>query len=235
MCQISALKQTIGIPYYSNMTCKTLGLDSVEHCFDKTHYNSYPDVSYSFNELGFRFDLSTLTKRPILAVGDSFTLGLGVNVEHTWPSVLSRQLNLPVLNFSLNGASNDWIVRKTQDLLEFFDPLAVVVHYTFSHRRERPNIDWYDDERTECEPLYNADDNFKNWQKNFRTISALNVPAIHSFIPNWHELPVDYVALSKQVVTPVDVVDLARDGFHYGVETNQLLSQQISTSLLAVL
>jgi len=33
----------------------------------------------------------------------------------------------------------------------------------------------------------------------------------------------------------VDVVDLARDGFHYGVETNQRLAQQISTSLLAVL
>jgi hypothetical protein len=33
----------------------------------------------------------------------------------------------------------------------------------------------------------------------------------------------------------VNVVDLARDGFHYGVKTNQLLAQQISTSLLAVL
>jgi hypothetical protein len=235
MCQISILKQTIGIPYYSNLTCKTLGLDSAEHCFNKKHYKSYPDVSYSFNELGFRFDLSKLTKRPILAVGDSFTLGLGVNVEQTWPSVLGCQLDLPVLNFSLNGASNDWIARKTQALLEFFDPLALVVHYTFSHRRERPYIDWHDDERTECEPLYSADDNFKNWQKNFNTILALKVPVVNSFIPNWHDLTVDYVGLSKHVVTPVNVIDLARDGFHYGVKTNQLLAQQISTNLLAVL
>lgn len=217
------------------MICKTLGLDSAEHCFDKTHYHSYPDVFYMFNELGFRFDLANLTKRPILAIGDSFTLGLGVNVDQTWPSVLSRQIDLTVLNFSLNGASNDWIARKTQALLEFFDPMAVVIHYTFSHRRERPNIDWSDDERTECEPLYSTDDNFNNWQKNFNTISALNVPVIHSFIPNWNELPVDYVALSERIVLPVDVVDLARDGFHYGVKTNQLLAHQISTILLDAL
>ena len=234
MYQASTLKQTIGIPYYANLICNTLGLDSAEHCFDKKHFKSYPEVSYLFNELGFRFDLSTLTERPILAVGDSFTLGLGVNVEDTWPSVLGQLLNTTVLNFSLNGASNDWIVRKTQDLLKFFNPRAIVVHYTFSHRRELASADWHDDERTECNPLYTANENFKNWQENFNIISSLNVPVVHSFIPNWHELSVDYTTLSGQIIPPITMIDRARDGFHYGVQSNKHLAQQISTNLLAV-
>ena len=72
-------KQFIGIPYYSNLRCNTLGMDSAEYCFNQQHYKSYPEVSYQFNEVGFRFDLKPLTEQPILAVGDSFTR----SEEHT--------------------------------------------------------------------------------------------------------------------------------------------------------
>jgi hypothetical protein len=227
--------QTIRIPYYSNLNCNTLGLDSFEYCFDKRHYQSYPPVTYSFNDLGFRFNLNFITNRPILAIGDSFTLGLGVNEEETWPSALSRQIGQPVLNFSLNGASNDWIARKLQVLVEHFNPRAIVVHYTYSHRRELPQTDWHDDERTECEPKYTASDNFNNWQSNFDVITKLEVPIIHSFIPNWHEVAVDYNLFLGVIIPPIKIVDFARDGFHYGVQTNEQLAQQISTSLLAFL
>lgn len=227
------LKQTIGIPFYSNLKCATLGLDSPEHCFDREHYKTHPDVSYLFNELGFRFELDQLAEGSILAVGDSFTLGLGVNAQDTWPSALARAVGTPVLNFSLNGASNDWIARKTPKLVELFDPVAVVVHYTFSHRRERPYPDWHDDERTECLPNYTDQENFENWQANFNIMSALNVPVIHSFIPDWHNQPVDYNSLPGRIVPPVGVIDLARDGFHYGVQTHQQLAQQF-TNLLDV-
>lgn len=233
MYQINDLKQTIGIPFYSNLKCDTLGLDSLEHCFDRNHYKSYPKVTYSFNEIGFRFKLPTTTTRPILAIGDSFTLGLGVNEEDTWPSELSRILNIPVLNFSLNGASNDWMSRKTKALLEFFDPVAILVHYTFSHRRELPHTDWFDDERTECSPIYTEQENFENWQTNFNFMSSLNLPTVHSFIPGWHTQFVDYTKLPGKVIPPTKIIDLARDGFHYGVQTHKELAKQF-TNLLDV-
>ena len=224
------LKQTVGIPYYSNLQCDTLGLDSFEQCFNKNHYKSYGDVAYLFDELGYRNN-TPYQHDAILAVGDSFTLGLGVNVEDTWPNRLSSILNYPVLNFSLNGASNDWIARRSAELLNFFNPKAIIVHYTFSHRRERPYLDWHDDERTECEPKYTEQENYENWKLNFDRVSNLKIPTIHSFITTWHTASIDYAELGPNVIPPQPIGDLARDGFHYGPETHQRLAEKITNLL----
>jgi len=224
------LAQTITIPYYANMVCKTIGLDSLSHCFDKSHYQSYPDdIVYKFNSMGYR-DIEQYVGTEILAIGDSFTLGLGVNVEDTWPAQLSKLLNYPVLNFSLNGASNDWIARRSTELLDFFKPAALIVHYTFSHRRERPFLDWHDDERTECEPIYTDEQNLTNWQENFKKINKLEVPVVHSFIPNWHTSP-SYCS-DPNVVMPTLQVDYARDRFHYGPVTHLQLAKQLANVIL---
>ena len=226
MDPLDDLLQTIEIPYYSNLNCTTLGLDSIEHCFNKKHYTTYPDnINYSFNEIGYRHNsIKNYQGNEILAVGDSFTLGLGVNQSDCWSSQLENMLNYPVLNFSLNGASNDWIARKIKDLLKIFKPKCVIAHYSFSHRRERPWPDWNDDERTECDPLYSIEENFNNWYTNFNLINSYGVPVVHSFIPDWHDQPVDYTQLSGSIVPPVIIKDLARDGFHYGVKTHQSLA-----------
>jgi hypothetical protein len=231
MYQSRTLAQTVSIPYYANMVCNTIGLDSLEHCFDKNYFKSYPsDIVYKFNSMGYRTS-EQYTGNEILAIGDSFTVGLGVNVEDTWPAQLSAMLNYPVLNFSLNGASNDWIARRAVELLEFFNPKALIVHYTFSHRRERSFPDWQDDERTECEPGYTDKENLINWQENFKKINNLTVPIVHSFIPNWHNQPVDLWITN--VIQPTNQIDRARDGFHYGTQTHLMLAKQI-TNLLAV-
>jgi hypothetical protein len=212
------------------MVCSTLGLDSLEHCFDKNHYRSYPDnIVYKFNSMGYRTS-EKIQGDEILAIGDSFTLGLGVNVEDTWSAQLSTLLNYPVLNFSLNGASNDWIARRSAELLKFVKPRAIVVHYTFSHRREHPFSDWHDDERTECEPIYTDEQNLINWQENFKKINSLEVPVIHSFIQNWHTTSV--CCPESNVIMPTSQVDYARDRFHYGPITHSKLAEQIAGVIL---
>lgn len=225
--------QTVQIPYYSNMRCQTLGLDSLEHCFNPSAFKKHPEFEYQFNEIGYRtVSAEQFTGNEILAIGDSFTLGLGVDYKHTWPAQLSTLVNYPVLNFSLNGASNDWMVRKTKQLLNWFTPRAIVVHYTFSHRRERPNTDWFDDERTECEPMYSATENLANWQLAFDYFNSLPVHVVHSFITDWHPTDIDYAALGSNVIAPMPKKDLARDSFHYGTKTNLALAEKV-TSLLA--
>jgi hypothetical protein len=230
-CNLQILK----IDRYANFVGHNLGMDCEQHCVDHEHYRRYPhQVQYHFNELGFRdCSMDRFQGNEILAIGDSFTLGLGVAQQHAWPKQLADQLGYPVLNFSLNGASNDWMTRKTQQLLNYFSPQAIVVHYTFSHRRERPHINWTDDERTECEPFYTDLENYQNWQQAFDYFSSLSVPVVHSFITNWHNQSVDYDQLPGMVIPPITKIDLARDGFHYGVKTNQQLAMKI-TSLLAV-
>lgn len=231
----TSFQQSVGIARYANLTCDTLGHDSLEHCFNKEHYNTYPvPVDYCFNSIGYRTKpVSQFRGNEILAIGDSFTLGLGVAKHHAWPEQLSQLLGYPVLNFSLNGASNDWMARKTQQLLNWFTPPAVVVHYSFSHRRENPNLDWADDERTECDPFYSDHENYANWRKAFDYFAQLNIPVVHGFINNWHTQTVDYKSLPGKVIAPIATIDLARDGFHYGTETNRQLAERI-TSLLVV-
>ena len=224
----------ISIPYYQNMLCSELGMDSHAHCLDKSWFEQWPDaVSYQFNSAGYRTHES-IDRGCVLVIGDSFTLGLGVNSDQRYTDILEQQLGHQVANFSLNGASNDWISRKLEQLLEVLQPQAVIVHYTFSHRRERPNLHWHDDERTECEPFYSSQENFDNWRKNFDCINSLceNLQVIHSFIPDWHDQFVDYAALGQGIVAPYDMLDFARDKFHYGILTHQLLARAFTNLLV---
>jgi hypothetical protein len=73
MYNSDAFKQSVGIPFYANLTCSTFGLDSLEHCFDKNHYQSYGEINYQFNEIGYRDrSINQYQGNEILAIGDSF-------------------------------------------------------------------------------------------------------------------------------------------------------------------
>jgi len=230
------VKQYINIPFYTSMYATELGLDSLKHCPNRQLFKQHSSVTYQFNEIGFRtHNVANFNSNAILVLGDSFTLGLGVNSNKRYTDLIEQQLSYQVLNFSLNGASNDWIARKLQQLLVLFQPRAIVIHYTFSHRRERPESDWFDNERTECEPLYSSKENFDNWFINFKKICLLanNIKLVHSFIPNWHDQVVDYGVLGLNVIPPLIQSDNARDNFHYGPKAHQDLADAI-TSLLVV-
>jgi len=224
------LEQDLKIPRYADLQCDSLGHDSIEHCFDRELFRSFGSVCYQFNEIGYRTKpIAEFTGREIVAIGDSFTLGLGVNAVDRWSDQLELLTDLPVLNFSLNGASNDWIARRTNDLLTWFSPAYVIVHWSFSHRRETAEPTWFDDERTECEPGYEPQENFNNWLHNFQSIHHDKV--LHTAIPNWHD---DFEYDLWPVMKPLRPIDLARDGFHYGPLTHRLLAEKI-TNLLGAL
>jgi hypothetical protein len=229
-------QQDIAIPYYANLQADSLGMDSRELCRQPLLFDQYPPVQYQFNSLGYRtHPVDHWQNNAILILGDSFTLGLGSNIEERYTDIIEQQLSHQVLNFSLNGASNDWISRKLSQLLPRFRPRAIVIHYTFTHRRERPHTDWHDDERTECEPLYSSEQNYANWQKNFENICAVSgsIRLIHSFIHNWHDQSVAYESLGHNVIPAVTHLDFARDGFHYGKLTHLDLAKKITNLLVA--
>lgn len=228
------IEKHINIPFYANLQANSLGLDSREHSINRRMFDQHPLVTYKFNEIGFRTH-SVVEVEPdaILVLGDSFTLGLGNNLADRYTDILEQQLSHQVLNFSLNGASNDWIARTLQKLLKLFCPRAIIIHYTFSHRRERPFPNWHDDERTECEPFYSSDENFNNWMTNFNLIcsTAGDIKLIHSFIPNWHDQEIDYDNLGKNIIPPLPILDHARDNFHYGPSTHRALAAAITNLL----
>ena len=114
------------------------GIDSLTACPDPAHYLSFPHkVEYHYNSRGFRDsewpeDLSQV----IWCVGDSFTVGIGSSLEHTWPYILQQRTGRRTINVSLDGASNNWIARTAVAILSKFSTANMVVQWSFLHRRE---------------------------------------------------------------------------------------------------
>ena len=131
------------LPTRANAQWDCSGIDTAELCLNPRHFEQYPyDVQYHFNSRGYRDqewpESESELQSAIWCVGDSFTVGLGSAVEHTWPRLLQQQTGRRCINVSLDGASNDWIARKVCAILDTVAPDTVVIHWSYWHRREAP-------------------------------------------------------------------------------------------------
>jgi hypothetical protein len=129
------------LPGRVNQCWQYSGMDSIEHCIDKNYFKQYPHpITYNYNSRGFRDqewpnNLEEL-KQATWCVGDSFTVGLGSPVTHTWPYMLQQTLQKKTINVSMDGASNNWIARKVLKILTQIQPELIVIHWSYLHRRE---------------------------------------------------------------------------------------------------
>jgi hypothetical protein len=135
-----------------NQHWDTSGMDSLEQCLNKQHFLDYPHpVEYQYNSRGFRDSewpnsIDEL-KNAIWCVGDSFTVGLGSPYEFTWPQVLAKATGRRCINISMDGASNDWISRRAQQIIQEVNPTHMVVLWSYFHRRESPDTTLSDEAR----------------------------------------------------------------------------------------
>lgn len=123
-----------------NLISHTSGMDSREHCVDKSFFDHYPyQIKYSYNSRGFRdaeWPAESELGKSIWCLGDSFTQGLGLAHEHTWPQQLQARLAQRCINVSLDGGSNQWIARRAVQILTAVCPDLMVLQWSFLHRRE---------------------------------------------------------------------------------------------------
>jgi len=198
------------LEHTANEFITEIAIDSKEFCLDKSHFFNYPkQIVYHFNQLGYRDqewhgDISN----GIWCVGDSFTVGLGQPFEEIWPQLVQKKLGQKTFNMSMNGASNDWIARRIQFILDNFEPSLLLVQWSYTHRRENSNTMLSDEARAghfskelEMELEYinhlpktkqldritvldNLD--IENCLHNIMSISnEHNVNIIHSFVPEF--------------------------------------------------
>lgn len=224
------------LPRRQNQTWEYSGIDCREHCVDLEHFLSYPHpVSYHYNDRGFRDsnwpDDPHELKRCIWCVGDSFTVGIGVPLQHTWPFLLSQKTGVRTINVSLDGASNDWIARRVQDIRQAITPDLFVIQWTFIERRELPDPSLSDEDRRNQSVHYTELENIANFQQNIESVDADNV--IHSTIPRFsghrasQQLALKTLVKKGHCVPYFEPQDLARDGFHYDIQTAEKLVDQI--------
>jgi hypothetical protein len=168
------------------------GIDSPSNCLDKKHFDNYLyPVDYRYNSRGFRdveWPESMELVNSIWCVGDSFTVGLGAPYRHSWPFILKSVSKKNTINVSLDGASNDWIARKTLNILDAVSPQNIVIQWSFFSRSESTITSLYDETRRK--QFHDNDvslrNQFDNFKKNFSLIESAKSKTniIHSFIPN---------------------------------------------------
>lgn len=128
------------------------GIDSIENCIDQEHFKNYPHaITYEFNSRGFRDSewpesLGEL-QDSIWCIGDSFTVGLGAPLEHTWVYLLQKATGRRCINISLDGASNAWMARRATQILETIKPKYMVFHWSHLWRGEDPDCSLSDEQR----------------------------------------------------------------------------------------
>jgi len=78
-------------------------------------------VDYKFNDYGYRasFDYKPLLDdKKIVCIGCSFTEGVGLLEEETWPYLLSQQLGLSYLNLGVAGGSQGYVIWQIMNVLK---------------------------------------------------------------------------------------------------------------------
>jgi len=86
----------------------------------------------SFDSMGFRENgnTKTLRNRPvILAIGDSYTLGVEVDNADTWPSRLELKSGIKVLNGGVGGYGLDQMLTRTTSVLKKMTVDYVIVAF----------------------------------------------------------------------------------------------------------
>ncbi len=168
------------------------GIDSEKYCTDKHHFNSYPyAIEYNYNSRGFRdSEWPDNITDAIWCFGDSFTVGLGSPLEHTWVNILQNKTNIRCINVSMDGASNDWIARKVLRLLETITPRCIIIQWTYVERAEDTDDTKIDENRR----LAYTDLDNKVYLHNFdKNLDAVNTAVtttklIHSMIPGAYRI-----------------------------------------------
>lgn len=241
------------LPSYANRLVSTEGCDSIfSRIKDKRRWLNWPAFEYRYNSRGFRDqEWPKNLESSIWCLGDSFTVGLGSSVQDTWPYILGQRLLSRTINVSMNGASNDWISRRTLDIIKTVAPKTIVVHWSYIHRRELDQASLSDEQRRiwhkdETERLNNSQEiNLANFIENVSKVEQgkNQTQIIHSFVPayskepkiNGHRIVTErmlYELNLSDVVPEFDILDYSRDEIHYHVKTAKYFVDQIIKKII---
>ena len=209
------------------------GIDSPDNCIDKKHFNSYnKEVTYNYNSRGFRDsewpeDLSNV----VWCVGDSFTVGLGQPFEETWPQVLGRKLGKRCINVGEDGASNDRIQSRVNDIIKKHNPGLVVVMWSYLHRRF---VNGKNVHHTRND--FGAVKDMENFIKNYE-LCINKTKIVHSIIPLGSSPTAWKHVLQKNNIHDMIVfpqLDYARDYHHFDIKTSEFATDLMIEKINAV-
>lgn len=182
-------------------------------------------IKYSFNHQGFRCE--EFDDRPAgIALGCSFTEGVGLPVEHAWPSVLSGMLGQHIWNLGVGGSAMDTCFRLLDHYIDVLNPKFVVLCQPPAQRLEY--FDRYDKTRVfianhlDLEMYKEFAEEWMANDANTETNCRRNVLAMQ-FRCNEKNIP--FFAFPNHPELPKDAN--ARDLAHPGMVANRVFANKI--------
>jgi hypothetical protein len=193
-----------------------------------------PDaITYRINSSGFRSEEFDPRADSLVSLGCSYTIGIGLPEQATWPCLVSQALGLKNYNLAWGGTSADTCFMLADHWLPILRPKLVVMAAPPKHRFDliTEKVDHYHDTYLPGSEIGQADqDGFvKTWFLNDRNADLNNARnrlaveglcnklGIHCLTYNAH----DWFAKSR------DEVEYARDRMHAGPLGHKKFAERI--------
>ena len=225
-----------------------MGLDTLEKCFNKDWFLNFKDpVSYEFNSWGFRDYEQDQIENNCVAIGDSFTVGIGQPFHHIWPKQLELILKENVINLSSDGASNYWMLEILKVILPK-KPKAIFIMLSFPHREMKilkNTIEHLHFDLSSIDELTIVTRSIEMYKLIRSLEEEHKIPIFLSGVPDRYLLNsmiqngLNFVTYERFLKTPrkfdfnhsgsyLQKNDIARDAFHFGERTSLEIAQNFS-------
>lgn len=198
--------------FNKNMSDHRKAARLIKHGWD--HPNK---ITYRYNSHGFRapeFD----NQLAGIALGCSFTEGVGLPVEHTWPAVLSQMLDFPIWNLGIGGSSADSCFRVLDHYIDHLNIEFVVMCVPNSKRFEFLDASGVQYVIPELKKPDYAIPFYKHWltvDENAVINQKKNLLAMQKICDNKN------IKLTYLHYTDFELIDEARDLAHPGIDANK--------------
>lgn len=206
-----------------NVTALWQGTDTVKNFATNPNAADWQniDIDYRYNPQGFRtHDLKHLLGQSVdVALGCSFTEGIGLPAQQSWPRLIEQHRGLPMLNLGLGGGATDTVARILTNISGLYNIQSVFILWPYQERFElytTDSVKSIQPYNASGHHIWNMDEGVseQRYQRNKNTVDML--ATIHKF---------SVIELSTRQVTDELIKDLARDGLHAGPNTHISLSK----------
>lgn len=190
-------------------------------------------IEYKFNAYGFRSEEFKI-EDSLLALGCSYTMGVGLPIEDTWPYIVAKELNLKYHNLGVGSCSNDTCFKLAYHYIPKLKPKIVCLLSP-----EVEHIELIDASNKEIKRFFprlireRSSDNdmafYKKWVEtslNGELNRIKNCLAIEKICENFG---IKFAALNHEILSRD--MDLARDLQHPGISAQQDLANKMILKL----
>lgn len=180
-------------------------------------------ITYELTYNGYRFHPLELTGSFSLFFGCSHVFGLGNHIDDTIPKILSANISLPVINLGQRASSNIFQCVNSQRIIKAgIIPKKVFILWPDKSRTT------YFSENIEMHGLWQTVNKsiptyYQEYLKSNKHHEVIDSYLKFSFTSIWNSVGVDVFSLESE---NVEIIDRARDNFHWGPKTNHTVADK---------